>query len=81
VPDRAAELERLAGQWAKLGRTLWVVADAPATIHSVLPAATIHHTPVVTNPYFLERSLLRRPRRYAVEPFSLVLAPVPVPAS
>jgi hypothetical protein len=81
VPDRAAELERLAAQWAKLGRTLWVVADGPATIHSVLPAATIHHTPVVTNPYFLERSLLRRPSHYAPEPFSLVLAPVPVPAS
>ena len=77
VPGRAATLTRLAAEWAKAGRTLWVVADLPATIRGVLPAAPIHRTPVVTNPYFLQRSLLHRPRHYASEPFSLLMAPVP----
>jgi hypothetical protein len=77
VPDRRAELERLASQWSKAGRTLWVVADLPATINGVLPAAAIHSTPVVTNPYLLQRTLLQRPSHYAAEPFSLLLAPVP----
>jgi hypothetical protein len=37
----------------------------------------MHRTPVVTNPYFLERSLLRRPSHYVSEPFSLLMARVP----
>ena len=76
TPDRAALLAQLAAKWQKAGRSLWVVADLPATVRSVLPAAPIHRTRVVTNPYFLQRSLLRRPSHYVAEPFSLLMAPV-----
>ena len=75
VPDRGAEVARLAAQWSKAGRTLWVVADLPATIHGAVPGAKIHRTPLVTNPYFLQRTLLHRPAHYVPEPFSLLMAP------
>jgi len=77
VPDRAALLAQLATKWSHAGRALWVVADLQATVRGVLPSAPIHRTPVVTNPYFLQRSLLRRPSHYVAEPFSLLMAPVP----
>ena len=77
TPDRAAVLAELAAKWSRAGRALWVVADLPATVRAVLPSVPMHRTPVVTNPYFLERSLLRRPSHYVSEPFSLLMARVP----
>jgi hypothetical protein len=76
LPGRAAELTQLAAQWKADGRTLWVVADSADAIHEVVPSATTTETPVVVNPYFLQRTLVSRPRHYVPEEFSLVLAPV-----
>ncbi len=77
VPDRQVQLTGLAAQWSKAGRTLWVVADLPATIHAVLAVAAVRTTPTVTNPYHLELTLLRRPSQYTAEQFTLAMAPVP----
>ena len=77
VPNRAAELTQLATEWKAAGRTLWVVADSSDTIHEVVPSAAVHQTAVVVNPYFLGRTLVSRPRHYAPETFTLVMAPVP----
>jgi len=77
VADRAGQLARLSAQWSKVGRSLWVVADLPATIHAVVPNAAVRTTPTVTDPYNLELTLLRRPAHYAPQLFSLVMAPVP----
>lgn len=77
VPDRAGQLSRLSAQWSQAGRSLWVVADLPATIRAVLPGATVRETPVVTNPYNLQLTLLHRPTRYMSEQFTLAMAPVP----
>jgi hypothetical protein len=77
LPDRAAELTRVAAQWKAAGRTLWAVADSADAIHAVLPSAATRRTPVVVNPYFLQRTLIRRPDHYAPEELSLTLAPVP----
>ena len=67
LPDRAAELTQLAAQWKAAGRTLWVVADTADAIHRVLPSAATRETPVVVNPYFLQRTLVSRPDHYAAE--------------
>jgi hypothetical protein len=77
VTDPAAQLARLRAQWSKAGRTLWVVADVPATIRAVAPNAAVRTTPTVTDPFNLELTLLRRPTHYAPELFTLVMAPVP----
>ena len=80
TPNRAAVLTQLAAGWASDGRTLWVVADRDATIRGAapaVPAAGVHHTPDVTNPYLLRRTVVRRPDDYLPEHFSLVMAPVP----
>jgi hypothetical protein len=77
LPDRAAVLTKLAAQWKAEGRDLWVVADTTDAIHRLLPTATTTETPVVSNPYFLQRTLVSRPRHYAPEQFSLALARVP----
>lgn len=76
VPDRGAELAQLAAQWKAAGRTLWVVAASTDAIHKVLPSAAVHQTPVVVNPYFLQRTLVSRPEHYAPEQFSLAVARV-----
>jgi hypothetical protein len=77
VPDRAGVLTRLATQWSAAGRKLWVVADAPETIRAVFPKAAVLGTPLVTNPFLLERTVVRRPRHYMAEQFALEVAPVP----
>ena len=80
VPDRAAELTRLAAQWSKAGRTLWVVSDLSATIRAALPrlpAAAIRPSPVVTNPYLLQLTVVSRPDHYQPQVFTLVVAKVP----
>ena len=73
---RPALLAQLATEWSKQGRTLWVLADSSDTIHAVLPSAAVRTTRTAVNPYFLERTLVRRPSHYATEMFSLMLAPV-----
>jgi len=77
LPDRAGALAELSKQWNAAGRKLWVVADSPETIKSVVPEAKVTTTPVVTNPFLLRRTLLHRPGNYAPEQFSFSLAPIP----
>jgi len=76
--NRGALLGQLAASWKKAGRTLWVIADAPAAIYAAIPkAASVRTVPTVINPYLLERTLVRRPSHYMAEQLSLVMAPVP----
>jgi hypothetical protein len=77
VPGRDAALAKLATQWKAAGRDLWVVADSPESIHAVLPAAKVQQTPLVTNPFLLQRTLLHRPGAYTPEQLSFSLAKVP----
>ncbi len=77
IPNRGALLAQIAQGWKKAGRTLWVIADAPTTIRTAIPAAKVQKAPTVINPYLLERTLLRRPSHYMGEQLSLVMAPVP----
>jgi hypothetical protein len=77
LPDREAALTKLASEWKAEGRKLWVVADTPETITAVLPGAAVQETTVVTNPFFLRRTVVHRPGEYSPEQFSLALAPVP----
>jgi len=76
APTSGATLNHLAAEWSAAGRRLWVVADNPATIHGVLPNATVSATPVVVNPYLLEMALLHRPGSYGPQQLSLLMAPV-----
>jgi hypothetical protein len=77
--DRSAgsQLARLAAKSAAAGDTLWVVAGERETVTAVLPSARIVATPVAISPYFLERTLLRRPSHHNGTQFSLTLARVP----
>jgi hypothetical protein len=77
IPDRGAVLTQLGARWKKAGRTLWVIADAPAVIRAAIPSAALRTAPTVINPYLLERTLVRRPSHYMAEQLSLVMAPVP----
>ena len=61
------------GYWA----VLLVVAGDGVAVEDALPAVKAVSTPVVTNFYFLERTLLERPEHYDPQQFSLVLARVP----
>ena len=79
VPGRDAALAKLATEWKAAGRDLWVVADSPEAIHAVVPGAKVQETPVVTNPFFLQRTLLHRPGDYTPEQLSFALAQVPPP--
>src|SRR5262249_1388077 len=71
-----AALRNLATEWAAAGRRLWVGAHDPAAVRGALPAAAPRATPLVLNPYMLERALLHRPGSYSVEQIALVMAPV-----
>ena len=78
IPNRGALLAQLEASWKKAGRTLWVIADAPATIRDAIPTAVpLRRAPTVINPYLLERTVVRRPSHYMAEQLSLVMAPVP----
>jgi hypothetical protein len=77
IPDRGVLLAKLGASWKKAGRTLWVIADAPAVIRAAIPSATLRAAPTVINPYLLERTLVRRPSHYMAEQLSLVMAAVP----
>lgn len=76
-PDEKAKLERLATQWQAQGRQLWAVAGNGLTMHDALPDAKAMSTPVASNGFFLEQTLLERPEHYSLQQFSLVLARVP----
>jgi hypothetical protein len=75
--NEEAALVRLSAQWQKQHRRLWVVAGDVFAVHDALPDAKPVSTPVASNGFFLERTLLARPKHYALQQFSLVLAPVP----
>jgi hypothetical protein len=72
-----ATLEQLARRWQADNRKLWVVAGDGLAVHDALPSALARSTPVASNGFFLERTLLDRPDHYELQKFSLVLAPVP----
>ena len=77
VTDQAAALHRLGRKADGTNQRLWVVAGDPRTIVSVLPDTVPQSTRVVTNPYKLELTLVRRPTQYANQSFMLALAKVP----
>jgi hypothetical protein len=72
-----ATLERLAAQWQTQGRHLWALAGNGVTMHDALPSVKAMSTPVASNGFFLERTLLARPEHYTLEQLSFVLAQVP----
>jgi hypothetical protein len=72
-----ATLEELARKWRAEKRNLWVVAGDGLAVHDALPTALARSTPVASNGFLLERTLLERPEHYELQQFSLVLAPVP----
>jgi len=72
----AKSIRSLASAWSRAGKTLWLVAGMPATIVAALPDAQVEQTRIGINRYFLERTLLTRPKHYVVERFALTLAPV-----
>ncbi len=70
-------LRRMASQWQAEHRHLWVVAGDGDAVHAALPDVKAMSTPVASNGFFLEQTLLERPEHYSLQQFSLVLARVP----
>jgi hypothetical protein len=77
-PKETEALEHLATSWKAQKRQLWIVAGDGDAVHDALPAAKkASSTVTVIDKYFLERTLVSRPKHYQPTAFSLVLEPVP----
>ncbi len=75
----APVLRRLALDWAREGRSLYIVADGKSTITDLFRGVAVRSTRYTANRRLLDRTLTHRPDTYKTDPFKLFVAKVPLP--
>lgn len=79
TPIDRAGMTRLASDWRRDGRTLFLVADTPDRIRHILPAAEPSAPITAYNGLFLSEHILERPGGYQPMAATFSIAPVPLP--
>ena len=69
-------LRRLAGEWDAHGRVLYVVADAPETITSLLPDTGVVEVREARSEHMLQETIVTRPHEYRDQELRLFLGSV-----
>jgi hypothetical protein len=73
----AADFTKLAADWKRAGRTLFVVGDSTATIRATVPGAEPAGEVDAVNRLFLQERLVVRPNGFRSEVYRFVIARVP----